>query len=171
MGIEKEQAFKCLSDLRFANEQDFAVSMLADNKHGALFILTKAGYLFLYEIQGGKCLLAKRVSQYAIFASVTHEATGGIVTIDQNGRMLLFNIDEENLVPYITQKLQDFDLGVRMAARYNLPGAENVFQSQFDKYVGWSLISQQMCLDTGAPYSLIEFLECFTSFNSWIFLQ
>uniref|UniRef100_A0A6A7FZ08 Clathrin heavy chain n=1 Tax=Hirondellea gigas TaxID=1518452 RepID=A0A6A7FZ08_9CRUS len=166
VGIEKEQAFKCLSDLRFANEQDFAVSMLADNKHGALFILTKAGYLFLYEIQGGKCLLAKRVSQYAIFASVTHEATGGIVTIDQNGRMLLFNIDEENLVPYITEKLQDFDLGVRMAARYNLPGAENVFQSQFDKLMVEGDYSAAAKLAVDAPQGVLRTMETMKRFQA-----
>lgn len=165
VGIDKEQAFKCLSDINFANDQDFAVSMIADNRHGTLFMLTKAGYLFLYEIQGGKCLLAKRVSQYTIFASVSHESSGGIVTIDQNGRMLLFTIDEENIVPYITQKLQDYDLGVKMAARYNLSGAENVFQSQFEKLMADGNHSAAAKLAADAPKGVLRTMETMKRFQ------
>lgn len=45
--------------------------MICDEKHGTLFMLTKAGYLYLFEIQSGKCLFAKRISQATMFASVT----------------------------------------------------------------------------------------------------
>lgn len=68
--------------------------MLSDNKHGTLFLLTKAGYLNLYEIQSGKCIFSKRISQATMFASVDHEESGGIVTLDQTGRLILIALDE-----------------------------------------------------------------------------
>lgn len=165
VGVDKEQAFKQISDLRYVNDHDFAVSMVADNKHGCLFILTKAGYLFLLEVQAGKCLLAKRVSQSTIFASVSHESTGGILTVDQNGRMLLFTVDESTLVPYITSELNDFDLGVRMAARYNLPGAENVFQSQFDKLMDEGNYSAAAKLAVDAPQGVLRTMATMKRFQ------
>eukprot|EP01083_Nonionella_stella_P040976 111112_1 len=165
VGVEKDQAFKCVADINLANDQDFVVSMLPDDKHGVLFLLTKAGYLFLYDVQGGKFLLTKRVSQFTIFASVSHRETGGIVTVDQNGRMLLFTVDEANLVPYITKNLQDYDLGVRMAARYNLPGAENVFQSQFEKLMDEGNYSAAAKLAVDAPQGVLRTLQTMKRFQ------
>jgi clathrin heavy chain len=94
VGVPKEQAFKRIADIRYENPQDFAVSMLADNKHGILFLLTKAGYLNLFEIQSGKCIFSKRISQATMFASVHHVETGGVVTLDQTGRLVLIALDE-----------------------------------------------------------------------------
>lgn len=124
--------------MRLADEDDFAVSMVADNKHGVLFILTKNGYLLLYEIQEKRRIFARRVSQQSLFSAVTHDETGGIVTIDQNGRVMLFHIDEENLLSYIADSLHDLDFGARMVSRFDPPNADgilkSIYQSHFDKY-------------------------------------
>lgn len=46
--------------------------------------------------------------------------------------MLSVSVEEENIVPYITNTLQNPDLALRMASRNNLPGAEDLFVRKFN---------------------------------------
>ncbi len=72
-------------------------------------------------MQSGKCIFAQQASRVTMFTSCEHE-DGGIVSVDQNGRLSHFFIDEKQVVPYITQNLADgYELGIQIAQRYNLP--------------------------------------------------
>ena len=55
---------------------DFVVSMLADNKHGMLFMLTKSGYLLIHEAQSGKPIFNRQVTQTTFFVSGTNNENG-----------------------------------------------------------------------------------------------
>lgn len=112
VGVAKEIAFKQQAKIALQG-QDFPVSMLPDNKHGVVFILTKAGMLYLYEIQSGKCIFGQQASKVTMFASALHEDSG-IVTVDQGGRVAHFFVDTQNVVNYICQVLNDFDLGIQV---------------------------------------------------------
>jgi clathrin heavy chain len=50
VGVPKAQAFTQSATMRF-QAGDFPVGMLPDNKHGILFVVSKMGYLFMFEIQ------------------------------------------------------------------------------------------------------------------------
>ena len=50
------------------------------------------------------------------------------MAVDQTGRVSHFFVDEKNIVPYICNQLNDYELGVQMAKRHNLPGAEGIFK-------------------------------------------
>lgn len=42
------------------------------------------------------------------------------------------SVDEENIIPYITNVLQNSDLALRIATRNNLAGAEELFVRKFN---------------------------------------
>lgn len=46
--------------------------------------------------------------------------------------MLSVSVDEENIIPYITNVLQNPDLALRIATRNNLAGAEDLFVRKFN---------------------------------------
>ena len=42
------------------------------------------------------------------------------------------SVEEDNIVPYVSNTLQNPDLALKMASRSNLPGAEELFVKKFN---------------------------------------
>lgn len=159
VGVPKEQAFNRSAVMQY-DEKDFPVSMIADNAHGSLFIITKAGLLFLYEIQSGKCIFAQKASANTMFASVEYDGpAGGLMAVDQTGRVSHFFVDEKNIVTYVCNNLNDYDLGIQMAKRYSLPGAENLFKQQFQRLVQAGRMDEAMELAAASPGGALRNME------------
>jgi len=164
VGVPKDQAFKISTPMNFQG-QDFPVSMLADNKNGVLFVVSKAGMLFMYEIQSGKQIFGQQASKVTMFANCNHE-DNGIVSIDQNGRMSHFYVDDKNIVSYICHTLGDFDLGIAMAKRNNLPGAENLFKEQFARLMQSGRVQEAMELAAASPQNSLRTAETIQLFKT-----
>lgn len=47
-------------------------------------------------------------------------------------QVLSVSVDEENIIPYISNVLQNSELAIRMATRNNLAGAEELFVRKFN---------------------------------------
>lgn len=161
---DKAAAFKAMTDTEI-RDGDFVVSMTPDPKHGLLFALTKQGFLYLFDVHSGKQIFAKQVSQTAMFLSCPHTDSGGVVTLDRNGRVCLFAADENNLVPYINNTINDYDLGVRTAHRYNLSGAGDVFQKRFESLLGMGKYQEAAKLAAEAPQGVLRTTETIQRFR------
>lgn len=159
VGVPKDQAFNKSAAMQY-DEKDFPVAMLPDNSHGCIFIITKAGLLFLYEIQSGKVIFAQKASANIMFASVESDSPqGGMVAVDQTGRVSHFFVEEKQIVSYICNQLNDYDLGVQMAKRYNLPGAEGIFKQQFQRLVSGGRNEEAMELAASSPQGILRNAE------------
>ena len=159
VGVPKEQAFNRSAVMQY-DEKDFPVSMIADNAHGSLFIITKAGLLFLYEIQSGKCIFAQKASANTMFASwSTRAGRAACWPWTRPGRVSHFFVDEKNIVSYVCNNLNDYDLGVQMAKRYNLPGAENLFKQQFQRLIQANRLDEAMELAAQSPQGILRNME------------
>lgn len=44
-------------------------------------------------------------------------------------------VNEQNIIPYIVKNMNDAGLAVSLAARGNFPGAEGMFQQQFQQLI------------------------------------
>lgn len=110
---------------------DFPVSLQVSTKYSLAFLLTKAGYAHVYDIESAECLYQNRVSESTPFVSAPHEATGGVMTINRKGQVLVLSVVPENVVPYVMSKLQDVELATRLASRNGFPGAERLFAEHF----------------------------------------
>lgn len=115
-------------------QADFPVAMQISPKHDVIFMITKFGYIHLYDLETGTCIYMNRISSETIFVTALHEATGGIIGVNRKGQVLSVCVDETNIVPYITTALSNPDLALRLAVRNNLPGAEELFVSQFNAF-------------------------------------
>jgi len=125
----------------------------------------QAGMLYLYEIQSGKCIFGQQASKVTMFASASHEESG-IVTVDQNGRVAHFYVDAANVVSYICQVLNDFDLGIQMAKRYDLPGAEGLFQQQFARLMQSGRFQEAMELAVASPQGVLRNIDTINQFKN-----
>ena len=60
-------------------------------------------------------------------------------------------VEEENIIPYITNVLQNPDLALRMAVRNNLAGAEELFARKFNALFAQGNYSEAAKVAANAP--------------------
>ncbi|KAL4712419.1 hypothetical protein ACJJTC_001580 [Scirpophaga incertulas] len=113
-------------------QNDFPVAMQVSPKYDVIYLITKYGYIHMYDIETGTCIYMNRISSDTIFVTAPHEATGGIIGVNRKGQVLSVTVEEDSIVTYINTVLQNPDLALRMAVRNNLAGAEELFVRKFN---------------------------------------
>lgn len=137
-------------------QNDFPVAMQTGPKYDMIYLITKYGYIHLYDIETGTCIYMNRISGDTIFVTAPHEATSGIIGVNRKGQVLSVAVEEENLVQYITNTLQNPDLALRIASRNNLPGAEDLFVRKFNNLFQNSQYSEAAKVAAGAPKGILR---------------
>eukprot|EP01114_Cavostelium_apophysatum_P018457 TRINITY_DN570_c0_g1_i1.p1 TRINITY_DN570_c0_g1~~TRINITY_DN570_c0_g1_i1.p1 ORF type:complete len:1701 (-),score=654.78 TRINITY_DN570_c0_g1_i1:153-5255(-) len=112
---------------------DFPVSMQISEKYNVIYMITKFGYIHLFDLETGTVIYRNRISSETIFVTCLHQPTGGILGVDRKGRLLLVTIEEKAIVPYICNTLNNYELAIKLASRNGLPGAEDLFANQFQR--------------------------------------
>ncbi|CAF0843469.1 unnamed protein product [Adineta ricciae] len=120
-------------DVQFPAEapNDFPVAMQTSAKHGVIYLVTKYGYVHVFDIESGTLIYMNRISADTMFVTAPYEPTSGIIAVNRKGQVLSVSVDEENVVSYIQNTLGNADLAYKMSARCNLPGADQLFVSRF----------------------------------------
>ncbi|XP_028169035.1 clathrin heavy chain isoform X4 [Ostrinia furnacalis] len=106
--------------------------MQVSPKYDVIYLITKYGYIHMYDIETGTCIYMNRISSDTIFVTAPHEATGGIIGVNRKGQVLSVTVEEDSIVPYINTVLQNPELALRLAVRNNLAGAEELFVRKFN---------------------------------------
>ncbi|KAF8159760.1 hypothetical protein B0H34DRAFT_858496 [Crassisporium funariophilum] len=112
---------------------DFPVAMQVSKKHGIIYLVTKYGFIHLYDLESGACIYMNRISGETIFITAEHEATNGIIGVNKKGQVLSVNVDEQTIIPYILTTLNNPDLAFKLASRGNLPGADDLYINQYQQ--------------------------------------
>lgn len=113
-------------------QNDFPVAMQVSPKYDVIYLITKYGYIHMYDIETGTCIYMNRISSDTIFVTAPHETTGGIIGVNRKGQVLSVTVEEDSIVPYINTVLQNPELALRLAVRNNLAGAEELFVRKFN---------------------------------------
>lgn len=114
---------------------DFPVTMNVSKKHDTLYMISKMGYLYLFDIFTGKAIYRARITQDTVFSACEHSATGGILGVTRRGQILHVGLNESALVPYIMGTLRDQDLAISLASRLGLAGADDLYVQQFNTLI------------------------------------
>nr|CAN71721.1 hypothetical protein VITISV_012220 [Vitis vinifera] len=122
-GFTKKQA-----DLFFPPDfaDDFPVSMQVSQKYGLIYVITKLGLLFVYDLETASAVYRNRISPDPIFLTAEASSIGGFYAINRRGQVLLATVNEATIVPFVSGQLNNLELAVNLAKRGNLPGAENL---------------------------------------------
>ena len=68
-------------------EADFPVAMQISEKYGVIYMVTKFGYVHLYDVETGACIYMNRISADTIFVTAPL-STGGILGVNRKGQVL-----------------------------------------------------------------------------------
>lgn len=116
---------------------DFPVSLVVDKKNDLAFLLTKMGYVYMFDIHSGKTMYRAKVTQETVFVTCGQDSTGAVFGITvRTGKVIRVQLNGQALVPYITSTLRDNDLAIKVAGRLGLPGAENLYAAEFERLIG-----------------------------------
>uniref|UniRef100_A0A8C7V7Z5 Clathrin heavy chain n=1 Tax=Oncorhynchus mykiss TaxID=8022 RepID=A0A8C7V7Z5_ONCMY len=147
-------------------QTDFPVAMQIGTKHGVIYLITKYGYIHLYDLESGVCIYMNRISAETIFVTAPHELTSGIIGVNKKGQVLSVCVEEENIVNYATNVLQNPDLGLRMAVRSNLAGAEELFARKFNTLFAQGSYSEAAKVAASTPKGILRTAETIRKFQS-----
>lgn len=112
---------------------DFPVAMQVSQKYSVIYLVTKYGFIHLYDLETGACIFMNRISSETIFTTAPDSESAGIVGVNRKGQVLAVNVDEENIIPYLLQNPANSTLAVKLASRAGLPGADNLYEQQFEQ--------------------------------------
>lgn len=149
---------------------DFPVVIHTVEKYGILFIITKFGYLFVYVIGTASLIYRQKITTSLIFRSVRNTKTDGCICCNRDGQLLAINVDQNNLISYIMNKCSHLSdnvgIAFKMAQRYSLPGAENLFLAQFNKLFGTGDYKGAAKIAREAPGDTLRNNETIAKFKS-----
>ncbi|XP_017771564.1 PREDICTED: clathrin heavy chain [Nicrophorus vespilloides] len=137
-------------------QNDFPVAMQVSSKYDVIYLITKYGYIHLYDIETATCIYMNRISGDTIFVTAPHEATGGIIGVNRRGQVLSVSVDEDNIIRYVNTVLHNQDLALRLAIRNNLCGAEELFISKFQMLFQNAQYAEAAKVAANAPKGILR---------------
>ncbi|RYP03538.1 hypothetical protein DL764_005093 [Monosporascus ibericus] len=112
---------------------DFPVAMQVSHKYGIVYMVTKYGFIHLYDLETGTCIFMNRISSETIFTTCADSESTGIVGINRKGQVLFVSVDDTTMIQYLLQNPANTEIAVKMASRAGLPGADDLYARQFEQ--------------------------------------
>jgi len=61
----------------------------ASSKHGLIYMVTKFGYVHVFDVETGISIYTVRVSTETIFLTAEYLATNGVIGVNRSGQVML----------------------------------------------------------------------------------
>lgn len=68
---------------------DFPVSMQISEKYDVIFLVTKYGFVHIYDLETGACIYMNRISGDTVFVTADYAPTSGMIGVNRKGQVLL----------------------------------------------------------------------------------
>lgn len=112
---------------------DFPVAMQVSQKYSVIYLVTKYGFIHLYDLETANCIFMNRISSETIFTTAPDSDSSGIIGVNRKGQVLSVTVDEHTIIPYLVhQNPANSSLALRLASKAGLPGADGLYQKQFE---------------------------------------
>lgn len=155
-------------DVYFPDEavNDFPVAMQISKKYGVIYMITKYGFIHLYDLETATCIFMNRISSETIFITTPDSESAGIVGINRKGQVLSVMVDETTIIPYLLQNPANTTLAVKMASRAGLPGADNLYQQQFETLFAQGNYAEAAQIAADSPRGFLRTPETINRFKT-----
>ncbi|MCJ1469690.1 hypothetical protein MMC07_008326 [Pseudocyphellaria aurata] len=145
-------------DVYFPSEavNDFPVAMQVSQKYSVIYLVTKYGFIHLYDLETAACIFMNRISSETIFATAPDSESSGIIGINRKGQVLSVSVDENNIIPYLLQNPANGALALRLASKAGLPGADNLYQQQFEQLCNQGKFQEAAMIAANSPRGFLR---------------
>ncbi|KAI9024950.1 hypothetical protein CLU79DRAFT_745569 [Phycomyces nitens] len=145
---------------------DFPVAMQISQKYGIIYLVTKMGFIHLYDLETGACIYMNRISGETIFVTVEHEATSGIIGVNKKGQVLSVSVDENTIIPYVINTLNNTELAIKLASRGGLPGADNLYEQRFNQLFSSGAYGEAAKVAANSPRGILRTVQTIDRFRN-----
>ncbi|KAI3793231.1 hypothetical protein L1987_35847 [Smallanthus sonchifolius] len=165
---EKPSFSKKQADLFFPPDfpDDFPVAMQISHKYGLIYVITKLGLLFVYDLETATAVYRNRISPDPIFLTCEASSVGGFYAVNRRGQVLLATVNESTIVPFVSGQLNNLELAVNLAKRGNLPGAENLVVQRFQELFAQTKYKEAAELAAECPQGILRTPDTVAKFQS-----
>ena len=119
-------------NIPIAADADVPASMVVSAKHDFILMLTKHGFLFMFDIHSATTLFRTQVCQESVIATTPHTETNGIMCVTlTRGIVFTLSVNERNLAPFVRHRLNKPDLAFATEARVRVPTNDTSRRSHF----------------------------------------
>ena len=148
-------------DIYFPPEatNDFPVAMQVSQRYSLVYMVTKYGFIHLYDLETGTCIFMNRISSETIFVTSPDSDSTGIVGVNRKGQVLGVTVDESTIVSYLLSNPANGELAYKLASRAGLPGADNLYQQRFDHLWGSGQYSEAAKIAANSPRGFLRTQE------------
>eukprot|EP00850_Spirogloea_muscicola_P020441 SM000216S06567 [mRNA] locus=s216:162875:173433:+ [translate_table: standard] len=162
-GFSKKQA-----DLFFPPDfaDDFPVAMQISGKYSLIYVITKLGLLFVYDLETATAVYRNRISPDPIFLTTDAPDVGGFYAVNRRGQVLLATVNTSTIIPFVSGQLNNLDLAVNLAKRGNLPGAEQLVVQRFQELFSQMKYKEAAELAADSPQGVLRTLDTVSKFQS-----
>ena len=95
--------FKATKEISYAPEapNDFPVAMHMISGYGVIIMITKQGYLYLFETTDGNMIYRTRLCEDTVFVTSKNNRGDAVLTVNRRGQVIGISIEQENIVAFI----------------------------------------------------------------------
>ena len=81
--------------------------MIVSEKYGILYIITKYGFLYIYQLVTNKQIFRTQISNQTVFVAAKNYSNDGFLAINKDGSLIGCMIDKEGILPFLSgQKIE-----------------------------------------------------------------
>lgn len=140
--------------------------MQVSPRYGIVYLVTKYGFIHLYDLETGTCIYMNRISGETMFVTCEHESTNGIIGVNRKGQVLSVTVDDETIIPYILRTLNNPELAIRLASRANLPGADDLYTRQFAQLFSSGQFPEAAKIAANSPRGILRTPQTIEQFKN-----
>lgn len=154
--------FKATTELSYTADfpNDFPVAMHLLSRYGVVAMITKFGYLYLFETVSANLIYRTRICEDTIFVTCKNFRHDTVLGVNRRGQVIGISIEEANLIPFINNMCRHIpdatSVSFRIAQRYKLGGAEELFIQQFNRLLSQGDIKGAAKVAFDAPSTLLR---------------
>ncbi|CAJ2653424.1 unnamed protein product [Trifolium pratense] len=145
---------------------DFPVAMQISHKYNLIYVITKLGLLFVYDLETATAVYRNRISPDPIFLTSEATSAGGFYAINRRGQVLLATVNEQTIVNFVSGQLNNLELAVSLAKRGNLPGAEKLVVERFHELFSQTKYKEAAELAAESPQGILRTPDTVAKFQS-----
>jgi hypothetical protein len=106
-------------------QNDFPVAMQSSVKYDVFYLITKFGYVHIYDVETGTCIFMNRtINMDRMIVTAPYQTTLGTIGVNHKGIVISLAIDQDEIVSYITKTLKNHELANKMASKINNKSCE-----------------------------------------------
>ncbi|KAJ5446271.1 Clathrin heavy chain [Penicillium cf. griseofulvum] len=145
---------------------DFPVAMQVSSKYDVVYLVTKYGFIHLYDLETGTCIFMNRISSETIFTTTPDSEGAGLVGVNRKGQVLAVSVDETTIIQYLMENPAMSGLAIKLASKAGLPGADHLYQQQFDSLMASQDYAEAAKIAANSPRGFLRTLETINRFKS-----